>query len=362
VADLSNPTLDLVLTSSALDPTPVDGAASTNLLKDLELKASVVPADAGPKVRVNLRSPEGMLAETPYRDLAIDFGLRNRVASIERLSLEALGGLVEVSGRYDMRAPDAPSFDVKASVSALSIEEAMRQQAPSVPPSLAGALDLDLALKGTGSDWDSIKPTLQGKGGVEIVDGILKDVNLVETALNAASGVPGMSNLLPPELRSEFPELFGIGDTVFEKMQAKLQIRDGWASFREIRFAAKDYEVRGRGRVSLDGKVEVGTTLALSRPLSDALVARASPIQYLRATDGRVELPVRLGGVAPQIEVAPDVDSIAKAASRQVAGQLLNEVLGGTGNGETGEGADAPNEAPQPEELLKRAIGNLFGN
>jgi len=369
VADLEDPILDLVLTSKVLDPNPAEGAAPTTLFKDLELKANVALAGAAPKIRASLRSSEGVLAEIPYEDLAIEFDLQNRVATIESSSLKSLGGLLEVAGRYDMRVPDEPKFDVKAGISGLSLEEVMRQQLPGVPPTIMGALNFDLTLAGAGDDWDSIKRSLKGKGALEVLDGLLKDVNFVETALGGASGVPGMSNLLPPQLRSDYPELFGVGDTVIDALRTHVQIDDGWASFREMRFGAKDYEVSGRGRVSLDGKIEVGTTLRLSNSLSDALVAQASALGYLRSGDGRVQLPVRLSGVAPHIQVSPDVDAIAKVASKQAASKLLGDVLinaigeskGKRSDEGRGEGTKSGG-VTESEGLLRRAIGDLLGN
>ena len=165
---------------------------------------------------------------------------------------------------------------------------------------------------------------------------MLKDVNLAESALKGITGVPGLSGLLPPELRKKYPDVFGAGDTVFENMDTKIDIRDGWAHFRDFRLAARDYTITGQGRYSLDNRLDMTTVMTFSQPLSDSLVKAAEPMRYLRSAEGRVEFPVKLIGAAPDIKAVPDVGYIAKAASRQAVGKLLEDALGGQERGAGG--------------------------
>ena len=51
--------------------------------------------------------------------------------------------------------------------------------------SIQGELGAQLDLVGSGADWDQIKQTLRGKGGLQLVEGTLKDVNLADSSLQA---------------------------------------------------------------------------------------------------------------------------------------------------------------------------------
>jgi len=174
--------------------------------------------------------------------------------------------------------------------------------------------------------------------------------------------LPGLSGLLPPSLRNEFPQVFGAGDTVFENMDAKIDISDGWAHFRDFRLAARDYTVSGHGRYSLDNRLNMTTVMTFSQPLSDALVRAAAPMKYLRSAEGRVEFPVKLVGAAPDIKAIPDVSYIAKGASREAVGKLLEDVLGGKKEEPAADG-DTRERSAEDEavDLLKRGLGDLLG-
>ena len=192
-----------------------------------------------------------------------------------------------------------------------------------------------------------------------LTDGVLRDVNLADTALQGITGVPGLSNLLPPDLRQRYPQVFGVGDTVFENMDAKIDIRDGYANFRDFKLAARDYAVTGEGRYALDNRLDLTTVMTFSQALSDQLVKAAEPMAYLRSPEGRVAIPVRLVGPLPDIKPVPDVAYIAKAASRQAVGKLLDKALGVQRQKPEGE-AEKPSAEGAASELLKKGLGGLL--
>jgi hypothetical protein len=102
--------------------------------------------------------------------------------------------------------------------------------------------------------------------------------------------------------------------------------------------------------------------MTFSQPLSDSLIKAAGPMQYLRSPEGRVEFPVKLVGAPPAIKTLPDVGYIAKAASRQAVGKLLESALGGKQQQPAAEG-DSGAQSPEDTatELLKKGLGGLLG-
>jgi hypothetical protein len=374
VVDLENPKVDFELSSGAFElPSDTEGVAP-DVLRDLVVAGSLSLPKAGPKVAATLRSPKGTVAAADYRDLTIDFEMQKQVAKIQKLSLQVFGGELAVTGRYDMRKADRPSFDLSSKLTGMRMEQFLDGRKSGPSGGLTGELDGDLALVGAGDRWASIKKSLKGKGGIRLVDGVLKDVNIADAALKGVTGVPGLSGLLPPSLRAKYPQVFTSGDTAFENMDAKLDIRDGWVNFRDFRLAARDYALDGSGRYSLDNKLDMSTVMSMSQALSDDLVKAADPMKYLRSADGRVEFPVKLVGSVPGVKPVPDVSYIAKAASRQAVGKLLERALGGSkektaaGTGETAtDGTTA--EPPTTEDaakgaaadLIDKGLGGLFG-
>ena len=374
VVDLENPKVDFELTSDAFGLPSEGEGATPDVLRNLAIAGSLSLPKAGPKVAATLRSPKGTVAAADYRDLAIDFEMQKQVATIRKLSLQAFGGELGMTGSYDMRKAGRPSFKLNSKLTGMRIEKVIESRKPGSGDGLTGELGGALALAGAGAGWESIKKSLTGQGGIQLVDGVLKDVNLADAALQGITGVPGLSGVLPPSLRAKYPQVFGVGDTVFENMDAKLDIRDGWANFRDFRLAARDYSLSGQGRYSLDNRLDMSTVMTMSQPLSDDLVKAAEPMQYLRSAEGRVEFPVKLVGPVPDIKPVPDVAYIAKAASRQAVGKLLERALGGskhetaagTGAAATdGTTADEPTDEDAAKgaaaDLLNKGLGGLLG-
>ena len=275
---------------------PGRGDAPADALRDLEIKAQLSMPKAGPRVKATLRSPSGTFAGFDYGDLSVDFGLQDQVANIEKLSIGMFGGTLGATGRYDMRQAERPRFDLQTTLSAMQLAKIAASLSPKAKGSMQGELGGTLALAGAGTSWDQIRPNLTGRGNVVLVDGVLRDVNLAETALRGITGVPGLADLLSPDLREKYPQAFGVGDTAFENMDAKIEIRDGKAAFSDFKLAARDYAVSGEGTYALDNQLDLTTRMTFSQPLSESLVQAAKPMGYLRTAEGRVAIPVKLVG------------------------------------------------------------------
>jgi uncharacterized protein involved in outer membrane biogenesis len=378
VVDLEDPKVEFELTSDAFE-LPADGEeAAPGVLRNLVVAGKLSLPNSGPKVVATLRSPKGSVAAADYRDLAIDFEMQKQVATIQKFLLQAFGGELAMTGRYDMRRAGSPSFDLKTKLTGMRIEELIASRKSGADDRLTGELGGDLSLVGSGAGIETIKKNLKGQGSIQLVDGVLKDVNLADAALKGLTGIPGLSVGLPPSLREKYPQVFGAGDTVFENMDAKIDVRDGWANFRDFRLAARDYSLGGQGRYSLDNRLDMSTVMTMSQSLSDDLVAAAEPMRYLRNPEGRVEFPVKLIGPVPDIKPVPDVGYVAKVASRQAVGKLLEHAIGGskqettTDTGEVAGGGTAE-DPPTAEDaakdaatdaaadLLNKGLGGLFG-
>ena len=362
VADLSNPQASFVLTSDALELAPADAGAPPGVIRNLELNGHLSLPKSGPHVKATVRSSGGSFAGAEYQNLAVDLELRGQRAVLEKLSLEAFGGNLEASGTYDMRDPKRPRFDLHSTLADMNLRAVVASRSSNAARLVEGTLGGVLDLNGAGSVWDEIKRTLTGTGALELADGMLKDVNLAESALRGVTGVAGLSGLLPPTLRAKYPQVFGVGDTVFETAVAKLSVRDGWAYFRDFQLAARDYALGGDGRYSLDNRLELATVLTFSAALSEDLVDAAKPMKYLRGADGRVQLPVKLVGPLPSVQPVPDLSYVAQVASRQAVGALLEKALKDSYvEPESGEPSGQPTAEDAARDLIEKGLGDLFG-
>jgi AsmA protein len=371
VVNLADPKVDFTATSDTLDLAALAPAgAGQRMLRDVSVKGTLALPEAGPDLKAAVRSPAGLVGGVAYQNLALDLALRNQRATIETLVLQAFEGQLSASGTYDMRNPDRPVFDLRSTLTNMRAEKLVESQLVSASQFVQGNLGADLSAKGAGAGWEAIQRNLTGTGSVVLDEGMLKDVNLADSALEAITGVPGLSALLSPNLRSRYPQVFGVEDTVFEKLDAQIDIRDGFVHARDLRLAARDYAIDGHGRVSLEGRLDMTTVMSFSESLSQDLVASVKQARYLRGRSGRVELPVRLTGALPKVVATPDLGYVAQAVSRELVGSLLEKALGGatqptpdpTEPAPEGQPAPAPPPVDPTEELIRRGLGELFGN
>jgi hypothetical protein len=241
-----------------------------------------------------------------------------------------------------------------------------------------------------------IRRALAGNGALEVTDGVLKGVNIAESVLGGLIGIPGLSNLISPNVRSKYPELFGMDDTVFEALAGKMTLKDGQALLDEIVLAARDYRLDGKGTIGLDKELDIGMTFVASQNLSEDLIRSAKEIRYLTDANGRFNLPLRLAGSMPTIRAQPDLQYVAQQLSSSLLQTGLSKgldalfgkkrtpepvVQGGT---EPATDATAEQPASQPdiagqqpaqpdldeqppaqpdptEELIRRGLGALLG-
>jgi len=361
VRNIQSPEAQFTLTSSALELAPGTDDAPADALRDLEVKGQLSMPEAGPHVKATVRSPSGTFAGFDYGDLAIDFGLQDQVATIEKLSIGLFDGTLGATGRYDMSKADRPRFDLQTTLSSMQLGKLAASLSPKAEGSMQGELGGALTVAGAGTSWEQIRTNLTGRGNVLFVEGVIRDVNLAEATLSGITGVPGLTNLLSPELREKYPQAFGVGDTVFDNMDAKIDIRDGNATFRDFKLAARDYAVTGEGIYALENQLDLSTVMTFSQALSDSLVEAAKPMGYLRNSEGRVAIPMKVVGPPPDIKPVPDVKYVAKAASRQAASAYLDRAIDAQKKQAPADGQPAePSPEGSTSDLIKKGLGGLL--
>jgi AsmA protein len=248
---------------------------------------------------------------------------RGQKFTFERLELSAFDGSIDGTGSYDMAKADEPAFSFRGKVDGIDVGALVAHFGAGRALQMSGRLQGTFDLDGRGSEWEVIRRALVGNGALEVADGVLKGVNIAESVLGGLTGIPGLSNLISPKVRSKYPELFGMDDTVFEVLAGKMTLRDGQALFDEIALAARDYRLDGKGTIGLDKALDIGMTFVASQNLTGDLIRSAKEIQYLTDANGRFNLPLRLAGSMPTIRAQPDV----QYAARQLSSSLLQTGL-----------------------------------
>lgn len=329
------------------------------VLRDLSFDGRVTPAANGPNVQATLKSSGGSLRDLDYQNLDVELTTRDDVASLRQLSFDAYGGTFRGRAEYDMRKSETPAFEVRSDVRGMDVGDLLASQAPKAGVKLDGKLQTDITLSGSGKEWPAIRPTLHGNGKLGVKDGVLKDINIAESALGGITGIAGLSNFISPRIRKKYPELFGTGDTNFDEMGGTFQIADGRASTDDLVLSARDYSVRGKGYFTFEQAVDFTATLIASEKLTADIVGEVKEARYLTGSSGRLEIPFRLKGTLPDARPKPDSSFIANALQRAVVDKGLDALFKKGKKEEKKGGETEPKKGT--EELIQKGLEGLFG-
>ncbi len=320
--------------------------------------------------RGEVRIARGTIQNAPFENLRMKLVVEDDVARLEGLELGLFDGTLRGSGRYDFRKADDPRFDFRQELRELDVDAMLRSQIPSADGRMTGRLSGSLQIAGGGPNEDAIRASLRGNGSLDVADGVLVGVNLPEAILRSVTGIEGLTTLLSPDLREKYVDVLTAQDTTFEELSTSIEIANEEVTTSDTVVAARDYALRGEGRVDFDGRLDFTATLVASDRLTGDVVERVREARYITNADGRLEIPAKIVGVLPDVKVEPDAAFLARSLTKGALGKGL-ELLGGGASGDEPEDgatrdADGAPEKKRPEEvgadLIEKGLRGLFGD
>ena len=326
-----------------------------------------------------LSSKQGRIAQVHYTDLQLDSSVADQVAKINRFKLYAFEGTLDGSGQYNFGA-EPPRMAVTAQVDAFDLATFFRSALALTDPPVQGTASLDFTVSGRGHTWDALKPALRGQGKADITDGALREFNLAEGVLSGLTGVPGLSLVLPQQLREKYPEIFASPHTEFDEFASQFSLGNGKIKLDRLRIAARDFRTRAKGWMDFEQQVDATASLTLSQALSSDLMRVTKELRYIANAEDRVDIPFALAGVFPAVRPTLDAQQIGtliqRAAARALQDVVQEKILdtlrpskkkrqdraAQQADGSDSSVSEQPDKAPSPEQqLLQKGLDALFG-
>ena len=338
----------------------------TDVVRNLRSEGKLTAAGADIVYQGRLSSADGTLYNVPYKDLEASLALAENIANIQSLRVRAMSGQVQLQGEYAFQDP-TPRFSMKTKADGIDVKELYTALDAKAERDIQGRLNADMKLSGAGKSWEQIKPSLRGRGQAEVVQGVIYNFNIAESALTGITGIPGLTNVLSPSLRKKYPETFTAKDTEFKELKALLDVADGRINVKDLRMSAADFVVRGDGWADFNRKVDFRSTLSFSQRLSADLGQSAREIKYLLNPQGQLEIPFSLKGTLPNVKPKPDANYLGQLVQRgfmrKGAEELQNRFLGGKDRNEEKESAaddGSRKKRDSTEDRIRRGLENLF--
>jgi AsmA protein len=261
--------------------------------------------------------------------------VKGQEAKLNALSLQLFDGEVKGQGTL-IAGSDAPPFKGTIAVQGMQLGPALHAVADA-PVSVSGTAGADLALKGRGFSMPDVTKALEGTGHLAVKDGKIEGVNLLQEAI-AILKVAGLS----------------LGDpnaTAFSAIETDFAVDNGIVTVQRLLMDSHDFQATGGGTIGFDHTLNLAVKLNLSQDLSRQ-VAAASPVVKLAMNEGRVVLPLTIGGTLETPSYGLDLKGVTGNIQEQVK-RKAEEAVGGLIKGTT-----KPQDLQrQGQELLKGLLG-----
>ena len=329
---------------------------------DLELTPD--PPKAG--YPVSVRSSEARLAGFDLSDIAIDVNYRSAdegsAIKLDQVVVGLAGGSVELDGDVFLGPPGASPFDLKTKVRDLDAGELAHVVMGVPAEAVTGTLGGDVDLAGDSLEWESLKKSLVGNLRLDVGEGALEQVNVLDTLVGRLSQNPGIGQLAASSIRDVVPEALAGDRTPFDGIGMALEILDGAIHAKDLEIAAKDFAIDAAGKVDLEGAVSAAGTFRFSAAISKKILAKADDLAPILGQDGVVALPLRIGGTTESPSITPDLSALSGKAQEELKKKAV-KALGDKIFGKKKDGGDSEDEGDRDsaKKRLKKGLGGLLG-
>ena len=355
------------------------GGAQKTTHYDLSLKCAHLDLDKllipGPKKEKAAKPPLDPKTFAGLSGLAdVRFGtlvmskqtIKNVIVTVKNLEdeidlvaadLDALGGHVSAAGtRLKLAHPKEP-FAAKLKLAGLDLEQAVKLG--SDKKVLAGKLDADVDLRGTGQTKEAVEKSLAGTVNGKVIDGVFYGKDLI------ASASGPLAKALPFGLAGK--EGAGGQTSLGKELPFGLLIKDGQATMTKPLQITRPEAVMTftGGAIGLDGTLNLPGVVALSPATVATLTGGKAKVSQPVPIKLRVTGPATSPSVS-DVELGDAVATLGKAAASSLIGGSVGGAVGNALGGLLGGGSKSPapaDEAKQKlEDTAKDKLKSLFGN
>ncbi len=235
---------------------------------------------------------------------------------VSSLAAKVFGGQVTASGMSRF-SPDTRPFQGDLEIKDLQIGQAL-DVFSSTKGILTGTARMDLSLQGSGTDWGTISRNLLGQGTVKIVDGELPKSRLLEQVLTAVQ-VFGQSSAKSSTSGKD-------SVTAFSVLDGKFQIQQGNIHWESLNMIAKEFDLKARGNVGLDQRLDLQGAMILSDDLTQR-VHEGGLAGILLIKEGRLNVPLHVKGTLDKPSVTVDAKTIEKESVKKLKKKLFEQLI-----------------------------------
>jgi AsmA protein len=229
-----------------------------------------------------LRIKEGTFQGTDFHNLLIAGEMKGGEVKITQFTCAAFKGSVQGDGSFDM-AHDPSPFRMKAKMTDVDVDTLVNAFSSS-KDILKGKLNGEVELGGAGLTFDTLKKSLTGDGKVQIKDGEIPWLNLINNIVRALGGKSG-----------------GKEKTTFDDLNTAFIVRNGMVSVPNLLLSEKDTAIKLSGDIGLDSSLKMEGEAHLPPSVTGDLTGKGW--NFLMDNQGRLTIPFTLRGAVTDPKV-----------------------------------------------------------
>jgi hypothetical protein len=328
------------------------------------------PEKAGYAIQV--RSSEARLSGLDLTEIIVDLvyrdSKRGAEVKMDQISAGLVGGQVNLSGDVVLGEPGRSPFHLNSKIRSLDLDE-IAHVLLSVPRGVvSGRLGGDAAFTGDSLEWETLKKSLAGSLNLEVGEGALEKVNILDSLIGRITADPLLGRLAGNSLREISAGVLNGNRTPFNGVDLAVEVVDGAVRAKDFSMSAGDFSIKADGTMGLDGGISADGTIRLSKELSRKILAKSASLGEILGDGGIVTLPLRIGGTASSPTVVPDIRALTLKASAGAKQELTNRAAKEIGDAIFGKkkrgGAVDPDKESNrnsTEGLIREGLGRLLG-
>lgn len=277
------------------------------------------------QAHVTLKSGELELANyaPEFTAISIESELRSNNVNVKQIGFDLGGGFM--AGTASLQILE---MNQKVTLSMIGRQFDLSRLIPRTDlkaPYWQGILNSDLNASCLGDSLATCLPNLNGQMKVNIERPVIGNLNLLNEVFNRISVLPSLREKVLARLSPEYQKQLELTDTRLHPIEMNLISKGGALTMDKLVLASDQFEAEGALKIDWEGNIDFQAVLRLDQELTKAMLRSVKELEYLVASDGRLEFPVRFRGSIDNFRPFPDVGYIAS----KIAVSKTQDLLGG---------------------------------
>ncbi|MFA4981624.1 MAG: AsmA-like C-terminal region-containing protein [Candidatus Omnitrophota bacterium] len=259
-------------------------------------------------------------------NITVKGALKNDTLKVDSFSAGFADGAISGSSNVSDLS-GAKRSALKLSLKDLALAK-MLPQPTQGQPFLSGHVNLVFEGGSRGFTAEELQDSLTGRGSLSVNDGVIVNMNVVRDVFRQISMIPGLVELFEDRMSDAYNAKIRSKDTVLYPIEVPFICEGRFLKFPKLSLKTDHFNIFGVGEAGFDRSIGANVILQINSDLSNAFMRSINDLQYLMNRSGQLEIPIKVKGYLPEVNIIPDLQYVAKKYAAAKAREVVTEALG----------------------------------